>query len=69
MSRAIIGSLSITTQDGTVLTATSDLALAWKWAEHEHGATEWGAMSQTARNVSVAEALGALREAHANGGE
>jgi len=68
MSRAIIGSLSITTQDGTVLTATSDLALAWKWAEHEHGAL-WDAMSRADRNVSVAEALGALREAHANGGE
>lgn len=65
---AITGDLSITTKDGTILTASTDLALAWKWAEHEHGA-EWEGMTQTARTLSVSDALGALRSAHANGGE
>lgn len=60
---AIIGDLSITTEDGTVLEASTDLALAEAWAAHEYGATEWSAMSLRERNGEVAQALRALREA------
>lgn len=68
MTRAIVGDLSITTEDGTILEASTDLALAWKWAEHEHGA-QWQAMTGAAQNASVSDALGALRAAYAEGGE
>lgn len=63
---AIIGNLSIETSDGTVLTASNDLALAWKWAEHEIGA-RWAEMPTRERNWHVSEALGALRDAYHNG--
>lgn len=58
----IIGDLSIVTEDGTELTASSDLQLAWKWAEHEHG-DYWQHMSYGRQCSDVADALAALREA------
>lgn len=60
---AIVGDLSIETSDGTVLTASNDLALAWKWAEHEWGA-QWAVMPNWERNSNVADALAALRAAY-----
>lgn len=65
---AITGDLTITTEDGTILSASTDLGLAWKWAEHENGET-WAGMPTSDRNASVAEALAELRRAAANGGE
>lgn len=65
MSNAITGDLSITTQDGTVLEDTTDLGLAWKWAEHEHGA-DWASLSTLEKNRTVALALAELRRACAN---
>lgn len=58
----IIGELTITTDDGTDLTAPSDLQLAWKWAEYEHG-SEWAGMRYTERCASVSLALQELRRA------
>jgi hypothetical protein len=65
---AIIGDVSITTADETVLRAGSDLALAWKWAEHEvsatRGPTVWAALDLTDQSRYVAEALAELRRAY-----
>jgi len=63
-SKAIIGNLSIEVERGTVLTAPSDLQLAWKWAEHVHGA-DWEHMTHGTKCNSVAQALASLREAYA----
>lgn len=65
MSKAITGELSIKASDGAVLTDVTDLGLAWQWAEHEHGPEAWSALTVQQRNAEVAEALAALREAHA----
>lgn len=60
---AIIGDLSIEAGDGTTLRASTDLSLAWKWAQHECG-LGWDHMSWNEKNQTVAEALSALREAY-----
>lgn len=59
---AIIGQLTITTEDGTALTADNDLRLAWLWAEHAHGEA-WQALRYAEQCQEVAAALSALREA------
>jgi hypothetical protein len=67
MTRAIThGDLSIVTSDGTTLTDTTDLGLAWKWAEHENGEA-WARMRYTQRHADVADALAALRTAYHEG--
>lgn len=60
----IIGELSLTTADGTVLTADTDLRLAEKWAEHEHGPTAWAALTPVEKRATTADALDALRKAY-----
>lgn len=62
---AIIGNVSIYTTDGTTLTGSSDLDLAWQWAEYEHGPEAWQAMSYPAKVVTVRDALLELRRAYA----
>lgn len=61
---AITGDLKITTADGTELTATNDLRLAWLWAEHELG-TDWPTLTYGEQCAHVAEALAALHKAQA----
>lgn len=61
--KALTGELSIDC-DGAVLTASTDLQLAWKWAEHATGA-EWAQLSYGRRCAHVADALAALRAAAA----
>jgi hypothetical protein len=63
-SQAITGDLSIITSDGTELAAHNDLALAWKWAEHEHGPAAWANLTYGAKCASVADALAELRRAY-----
>lgn len=58
----MIGDVQIHLQDGTTLTSTSDLGLAWAWAQHENSA-EWGSMSRMAKGAEVAAALTAIRDA------
>ncbi len=60
---AIIGDLSIEVEDGTTLRASTDLSLAWKWAEQECG-EEWDRMPWFEKNQAAAQALSALREAY-----
>ena len=60
---AITGDLSITLGDGTVLTDSTDLGLAWKWAEAMHG-EDWATMPYGTRVAEAGEALTALREAY-----
>jgi hypothetical protein len=60
----IIGDLSLTTADGTILTADTDLRLAEKWAEHEHGPAGWAALTQPEQWATTADALDALRKAY-----
>lgn len=66
MSKAITGDLSATLPDGTTLTDSTDLGLAWQVAEHMAG-PNWATMSHTERNTDVAEFLAMFREAHAAG--
>lgn len=61
---AIFGDLSITVDDGTTLTAGSDIALARKWAEHDSGPVAWSAMSRSQQWATIADALGKLRDAY-----
>ena len=63
MTDALIGEQSITTTDGTELTAPNDLKLAWAWAEHQHDADLWALMSYAAKCRTVADALAKLRRA------
>lgn len=58
---ALTGELSLDSE-GTVLTATTDLQLAWKWAEHVIG-ERWAQLSCGQCCVHVADALSALRAA------
>jgi hypothetical protein len=64
MTNAITGDLSIVTSNGTVLKDTTDLGLAWQWAESENG-SEWADMDYIDRVLSVSDALGALRSSYA----
>lgn len=59
---AIIGQLTITTEEGVTLSAENDLRLAWLWAEHAHGEA-WQALRYGEQCHEVAAALSALREA------
>lgn len=59
--------LTLELGDGTQLHATTDVALARLWAEHEHGAPGWSALSFVEQNVEVAAALRELRRAAGNG--
>lgn len=59
----IIGELSITTTDGTVLSAPNDVRLAWLWAEHEYGDV-WQLMRFGDQCATVADALAELRRAY-----
>ncbi len=60
----IIGNLTLTTDDGTVLHAGSDVALARQWAEHDNGPDAWAAMSRGQQSATVADALVAIRRAY-----
>lgn len=60
----IIGDLFLTTADGTTLTADTDVRLAEKWAEHEHGPDGWAALTQAEKWATTADALDALRKAY-----
>lgn len=61
MSKAITGDLSLDLGNGTVLRDTTDLGLAWQWAEHVCGPELWARMGSAERNASVADALAELR--------
>jgi hypothetical protein len=63
----ITGDLSITTADGTVLNARTDLALAWKWARHEHG-DQWDSLSRREKIDSAGDALAELRRSYYSAG-
>jgi hypothetical protein len=58
--------VTITTKDGTVLSATNDLELAWKWAEHNEG-THWAGMSYGDRAEASSPLLRQLRSGAAHG--
>lgn len=58
----MIGDVRIRLSDGTTLISTSDLGLAWAWAEHEKR-DEWESMSHTAKAAEAAAALTAIRDA------
>lgn len=64
MSKAITGELSATLPDGTTLTDSTDLGLAWQVAEHMAGPEKWAAMSHTERNTDVADFLAMFRESY-----
>jgi hypothetical protein len=65
---AITGDLSIVTSDGTVLRASTDIALAWLWAEAEvNASTDYSAWSDVPRGEQwghVSAALAELRRAY-----
>ena len=64
---AIVGDLSITVGEGTVLTGRTDVALAAQWAEFEHGPEAWAALTFGQRTAETAAALAALRAAAEQG--
>lgn len=66
MSTALVGDLSITAADGTVLTDRTDVGLARQWAAHEYGPAEWDAMTWIEQNREVGAALAGLRTAAQN---
>jgi len=61
----ITGDLEFTLEDGTRLTARTDIGLASQWAEHQTGADAWAALSFHERNLHIAATLDALRKAWA----
>ena len=65
---AITGTLTINVGDDTVLTDTTDLGLAWQWAEHEVNANPdmpaWDGLTYAEKCQQVADALHALRVAY-----
>lgn len=63
---AIIGQLTITTEDGITLAALNDLRLAWEWAEHVYG-DEWYSTPYAEQCEAVAIALAKIREAFNEG--
>ena len=67
LTNIISGDLTLYTEDGTELSARTDIDLARKWAEHEYGSTRWSALSMSQQMVEVADALTALRSAYACG--
>lgn len=64
---AIVGDLSITVGEGTVLTDRTDVGLAAQWAEFEHGREAWAALTCAQRTAETAAALNALRSAYGQG--
>lgn len=60
----ILGELSLTVEDGTVLTARTDVALATQWAEHTLG-TGWDSLTYGQQMAHVSDALAELRRAYA----
>lgn len=58
---AIIGQLTITTEEGITLTAPNDLRLAWEWAEHVYG-DEWYSTPYAVQCEAVAIALDKIRD-------
>jgi len=63
MSDAIIGDLSLTMEDGTVLRDRTDVGLAGQWAKATIGAEVWEALPFGERVKQTAEALRELRRA------
>ena len=63
MTQPLIGDLSITMEDGTVLRDRTDVGLAEKWAEATVGAEVWKALRYGERVKHTAEALRELRRA------
>lgn len=59
----ISGNLSLDTQDGTTLTARTDIALARAWARHESG-EQWDSMTRGEQANEVGAALTELRRCH-----
>ena len=62
MTQSLIGDLSITMEDGTVLTARTDVALAEKWAAFVYG-ERWSTMTFGERTRETSDALRELRRA------
>lgn len=74
--KAIIGELIITASTGATLTASSDIGLAWKWAETEVNASaargeckSWKDTPYGEQCAHVAEALAELRRAYREANE
>lgn len=59
----ITGSLRIDTQDGTTLTARTDVALARAWARHESG-EQWDGLTRGEQANEVGAALTELRRCY-----
>jgi hypothetical protein len=64
MTTPILGDLSLTTEDGTVLSARTDVGLAQQWAEHTLGSA-WTSLTYSQQTAHVSEALAELRRTHA----
>jgi hypothetical protein len=64
----VIGDLNLQLEDGTILTAGTDVALARQWAEHLHGPEGWKQLTATQQAATVADALRELRVAYAAAG-
>lgn len=60
---AIVGDLSLDMQDGTTLTARSDVGLAREWARHALG-ERWGSLTRGEQAQHVEEALRELRRTY-----
>lgn len=67
MNAPLTGDLTITLADGTQLTDSTDLGLAWRWAEHEYGTQGWADMKFSDKTQAAADALAAIRAAAAEG--
>lgn len=59
----IVGDLSLTVEDGSTLTASTDVALAEQWAKHTL-AEQWETLSYAEQVRHVSEALAVLRRAY-----
>lgn len=62
-NRPILGDLSLTVEDGTTLTARTDVALAEQWARHTLGEA-WDSLTYGEQVRHTSEALAELRRAH-----
>lgn len=59
----ILGELSLTVEDGTTLTASTDVALAEQWARHTLGEA-WDGLTYSEQVGHVSEALAELRRTY-----
>lgn len=59
----ILGELSLTVEDGSTLTARTDVALAEQWARHTLG-TGWDSLTYAEQVRHTSEALAELRRAY-----